>query len=169
MAEIKLRFVTESDPVSGMIRFFTDFPYSHVEFVLDADWEPYLKDCPMPTLAVGDYGALGARLNGGIRIRPSDYAKFTAIELVIVECTDAQKAAVMKDAVSSIGSGYDVIDICGIVFKQNWHEKFHEICSVFCTQKLNNNGLTALRVTDKYLPSITPRDLYLSPLFKKLS
>jgi hypothetical protein len=167
MAEIKLRFVTESDPMSGLIRWFTDFPYSHVEFVLDADWEPYLKACPMPTLVQGDYGVLGARLSGGIRIRPSNYANFTSIETVAVEVTDAQKAAVIKDAVSSIGEAYDVIDICGIVFKQNWHERSHEICSVYCTQKLNNNGLNVLRISDRYVPSITPRDLYLSPLFKR--
>jgi hypothetical protein len=167
MAQLKARFVSDTGAISGLIRMFTDFWASHVEFVLDADWEPYLAASTLPVLPAGDYGTLGARLEGGIKVRPSNYATFTEIEEVVIPCTDAQKAAVIKDAVSSIGDSYDLVDICGIVFRQNWHERSHEICSVFLTQKLNNNGLTALRVTEHYTPSITPRDLYLSPLFQK--
>lgn len=166
MAEIKLRFVTSSDPISGMIRFFTDFPYSHVEFLLDADWEPYLKECPMPTLAEGDYGTLGAHFIGGIKVRPTNYDRFTAIENVTVDATDAQKAALMASAVKAIGTPYDVEEIAGILFHQNWHERSHEICSFFCTSELIRNGVEVLRIFHD-MASITPRDLYLSPLFKK--
>lgn len=169
MAQIRLRFVTDAGPISGLIRWFTDFSFSHVEFVLDEDWLPYIQNARQ--LAhwpdANDYGTIGARFEGGIQLRPSNYSKFTDIENVYVEVTDVQKQAMMKAAVEAIGTPYDVINICGIVFRQNWHEHAHEICSVFCTQILNNNGAVMLRVPKKDTPSITPRDLYLSPLFVK--
>lgn len=157
MPQIKLRFVTCSDPISFLIRKETDCAYSHVEFVLDEEW----ADLPMHADPIDL--TLGAHLDGGIKLRPLNYANFSACEYATVECTAEQKQAATKSAVACIGSPYDVADIAGILFHQNWTEKGHWICSVFVAEKLINAGICILRVAPNVVPSITPRDVYLSP------
>lgn len=166
MAQLLARFVTSPGFTSWSIRELTDFWASHVEWVLDADWAPYLAGKALPVLPEGDYGTLGAHLTGGIKVRPSNYEVFSRIENCYLEVTDAQKAAVMQAAVDLIGSPYDIVDIAGIVFHQNWEEKGHEICSVYLNDCTSNHGVTLLRVPAVDNPSITPRDTYLSPLWK---
>ena len=160
MSKLLLRFVTTSDPVSCLIRLHTDCPFSHVEFVLDHEWDSALESRNLP-----HEGTLGAHLSGGVRIRPLDYDRFSRVELASVECTPEQKAAVIESALGCVGDEYDVRNIAGILFHQDWAEKGHYICSVFVAEKLINSGVHILRVTDK-LPSITPRDVYMSPLLE---
>lgn len=171
MAQLRARFVTSPGFVSWSIRELTDFWASHVEWVLDADWLPYLTDkkgpvLPIPLQAGPDYGVLGAHLSGGIMVRPSNYETFTKIENVYLDVTDEQKAAVMKAAAEKIGTPYDLINIAGIAFHQNWVEKGHEICSVYIGDCTINQGVPLLRIPTVDRPSLTPRDIYLSPLWK---
>ena len=159
MPQIKLRFVTCADPVSFMIRAQTDCAYSHVEFMLDDEWPVHVASPRTLTL--------GAHIDGGVKLRPFDYDKFSAVEYATVECTAEQKQAATASAVACIGSPYDVTDIAGLLFHQNWAEKGHWICSVFVAEKLINAGINILRVAPQIAPSITPRDVYLSPLLTK--
>lgn len=162
MPQIKLRFVTCSDPISFMIRKETDCAYSHVEFVLDEDW----NGLPLHADPVGL--TLGAHLDGGVKLRPLNYDYFSAAEFATVDCTAEQKQALVASAVKCIGDEYDVADIAGILFHQNWAEKGHWICSVFVAEKLINARINILRVAPPIAPSITPRDVYLSPLLKSV-
>lgn len=168
MATILLRFVTRDEPISFLIRAQTDCAFSHVEFLLDDDWQQALYDRAASLGRAVSYPAnnltLGAHIEGGLALWPRDYAKFSRTEVVAVECLAEQKRAVITSALACVGEEYDVRDIAGIVFHQDWREKGHYICSVFCAEKLINNGVQVLRVTDK-MASITPRDLYMSPKF----
>lgn len=168
MATITLRFVTQKDLVSTLIRQMTDCAYSHVEFILDDGWAPALLAHGALGLLPGPLNGwtLGAHLDGGVKFRSLYYANFSAKEVVTVECTDAQKAAVVNSAVAAVGAPYDCQDIAGIVFHQNWTEKGHYICSVFVAKALLDAGINVLRVQPTIVPSITPRDLFLSPLLK---
>ena len=146
-----------------MIRRQTDCAYSHVEFVLDEDWS-----VPSSHLSPETKWTLGAHLDGGVMLRPIDYDHFTATELATIECTADQKQAAILSAIACIGSPYDVADIAGILFHQNWAEKGHWICSVFVAEKLINAGINLLRIAPQVASSLTPRDVYLSPLLKAI-
>lgn len=177
MPTIKLRFVTSADPISACIRRMTDFPYSHVEFVLDADWQPDALDAQARLtgiLTVPPYDwnqwTLGAHLGGGVRVRPFNYDKFSATELATIECTAEQKQAAIKGACACIGSPYDTLTIAGILLHVNLQEKGHWICSTFVSNTLLEAGIVVLRIAQPDLiDSITPRDVYLSPLLKRVA
>ena len=66
MGAITLRFVTCSDPGSWAIRTFQRGWCSHVDSVMD------------------DGRLLGARLDGGVAIRPPNYEKFSRVERVVI-------------------------------------------------------------------------------------
>jgi hypothetical protein len=75
----------------------------------------------------------------------------------------------MKAATDMIGTPYDIIEIAGIAFHQNWVEKGHEICSLYVADCTINQGVPLLRIPSVDEPSLTPRDIYLSPLWKTAS
>ena len=64
MSKVWLRFVTEKGFTSAAIRWFTWSDWSHVDFVLK------------------DGRFLGARLDGGVQIRPHNYIKPSAFRSV---------------------------------------------------------------------------------------
>jgi hypothetical protein len=170
MPTLKLRFVTSNDFISDAIRAMTDCKFSHVEFVLDEDWRTALGNRAQLLIAANlNNWTLGAHLDGGIMLRRIDYATFSAQEIVSIECTVEDKQAAIKAACACIGAGYDVEDIAGIVFKQNWSQKNHYICSVFVAKTLIEAGIHVLRVAPDIAPSITPRDMYLSPLLQRVA
>lgn len=161
MPKIQLRFVTTADPVSAMIRSLTDCPFSHIEFVLDEDWR--VPSTPIATFPFLNQWTLGAHIEHGIILRQLGYDTFTRVEFATIECTQEQKVAAIKGALACIGSPYDVADIAGILFHQNWSEKGHFICSVFVAKILIEAGIPVLRITGA-IDSITPRDVYISPM-----
>jgi hypothetical protein len=97
MATLTIRLVTSNDIISALIRDKTWCAYSHVEFILD------------------DGTTLGAHADGGVRIRPIDYAVFTAVKVITITVTEEQKAAVLAFAHAQVGKAYDMGAIAGIV------------------------------------------------------
>jgi hypothetical protein len=165
MARIQLRFVTENDPISYFIRKETDFPYSHVEFLTDSDWLVVAQKVKYNGNAAVTIGTIGAHFSGGFIWRPIDYAKFVASEIAYVECTDEQKEAVITEALKTLGTPYDTLEIFGILFGENWSTKGHNICSRVATTLLQFAGnikLFNLAQSD-LIDNITPRDVYMSP------
>lgn len=163
MARIQLRFVTENDPISYFIRKETDFPYSHVEFLLDADWN--IPATATKPAIVAWPGTVGAHFSGGFIWRPIDYAKFVASEIAYVECTDEQKQNVISETLATLGTPYDTLEIVGIMFGENWSTKGHNICSRVVTTILQFAGKIELfnLAQSDLIDNITPRDVYMSP------
>lgn len=144
MAEIILRFVTEKDPISQAIRDVTWSAFSHVEFMLD------------------DGTTLGAHANGGVRIRPIDYAIFSNEERYRVTVTDDQKATILAYAQAQLGKPYDFTDIFGILLHRDWRKDDGWICSELvaaCFEK----AMPLLHAAVDAIDRVTPRDVYLSP------
>src|SRR5690348_10753250 len=109
-AQIKLRFVTEDDLVSALIRRHTWCEYSHVEFVLDTGT------------------TLGARFDGGVAIRPADYAKFTRVAEFVIPVTVEQKFQIMSFAQAQIGKAYDCEAIAGVLLHRDWRNADKWFC-----------------------------------------
>ena len=84
MGKVWLRFITEEDFSSRLIRWFTWSDWSHVDFVLR------------------DGRFLGARLDGGVLIRPHDYIVPSAFRYAYVEVPDPRK--VYGWATTQVGS-----------------------------------------------------------------
>ena len=142
---ILIRFITEHDPISWAIRHQTLSPVSHVEFGLeDGTW-------------------LGAHAVGGVQIRPADYAKPTFDDRYLIPVTPEQKTAIMDFAHAQIGKGYDFTAIEGILAHQDWRCPDRWFCSELVCAACEAAGLYLLRVSDN-VNSVTPRDLYMSPL-----
>ena len=141
-ATIRIRFVTEDDLVSALIREKTWCDYSHVEFVLD------------------DGTTLGAHFDGGVRIRPADYAKFTKIAEFAVSMTVEQKFAIMSFAQAQIGKAYDTGAIAGVLLHRDWRDADRWFCSELVAAAFEH-AVPLLSVRES-VNRIVPRDLLLS-------
>lgn len=148
-ALIRLRFVTEDDLVSAMIRRHTWCDYSHVEFVLD------------------DGTTLGARFNGGVAIRPADYAKFTKMIEFVVPVTVEQKFQILSFAQAQIGKEYDCEAIAGLVFHRDWRNDDKWFCSELVAAAFEQ-AAPLLNVRES-VNRIAPRDLLLSLRLRPLN
>ena len=147
---IKIRFVTGSDIVSGLIRLqagvATPFTPSHVECV-SQDGKSYI----------------GAHPQGGVSARPIGYdAPFKAeliVELPVV--APAVEADFYSFVNSKLGTPYDWAAIVGFLPGLDLHDRRHAICSAFIAAALQHCG---------YFPGhlaapphhISPRDLLLA-------
>lgn len=141
-ASITIRFVTCDDIVSALIRRHTWCDYSHVEFVLD------------------DGTTLGAHLDRGVAIRPSNYDSFTKIDTFVIPMTAEQKATIMAFARDQVGKAYDKTAIAGLVFHRDWRNKDQWFCSELVAASFEQ-ALPLLNVPSS-VDRITPRDLLLS-------
>lgn len=142
LATIKIRFVTEDDLISAMIRLHTWCDYSHVEFVLD------------------DGTTLGAHYDGGVRIRPANYATFTRIDEFVVPMTVEQKFTIMSFAQAQIGKGYDTGAIAGVLLHRDWRNPDKWFCSELVAAAFEQ-AMPLLNVNEG-VNRIVPRDLLLS-------
>lgn len=143
MSVIRLRFVTEDDLVSALIREKTFSPYSHVEFLLD------------------DGTTLGARHEDGVQIRPFNYAHFSRTEILSAAVTDDEKRAILAFAHAQVGKPYDTGAILGLCADRDWRDPTKWFCSELCTAAFQQ-AHPVLRIADN-IDRITPRDLLLSP------
>jgi hypothetical protein len=141
-ATIKLRFVTEDDLISALIREKTWCDYSHVEFVLD------------------DGTTLGARSSGGVQIRPANYANFSKIQQFAVDCTVEQKFQIESFAQSQLGKAYDTGAIAGLMAHRDWRDPDKWFCSELVAAAFEQ-AVPLLRIPDS-VDRVTPRDLLLS-------
>lgn len=103
MAQIDLQFIADDTEGSRWICYFTDCQYSHV------DWK-------MP-----DGKLLGARFDGGVLIRPSNYTKFSALKVVSVPCTNEEFSTFHAFNIAQLNKPYDMSAIEGFVFGRDWH------------------------------------------------
>jgi uncharacterized protein YycO len=141
-ATIRIRFVTEDDLVSALIRQHTWCEYSHVEFVLD------------------DGTTLGAHFSGGVAIRPANYAKFTRVAEFVVLTTVARKLTIMSFAHAQVGKDYDCSAIAGDLMHRDWRDDAKWFCSELVTVGFEQaDPILAPRVG---VNRIVPRDLLLS-------
>lgn len=149
MATMTVRFVTESDLVSALIREKTWCPYSHCEFVLD------------------DGTALGARASGGVQIRPINYAKFSAEARFTVEMTNEQKFIIETFAKAQIGKSYDFGAIAGNLLHVDWRSHDRWDCSQLLAAAFEQ-AFPLIRIPSEF-DGVTPRDLLMSVLLTPLA
>ena len=109
MAHVWLRFVHENGITSRAIEWFTRSEWCHVDFVLS------------------DGRFLGARLDGGVQIRPHDYLKPAAFRYAYVEVPDSRK--VYGWAISQVGKKYDWLAIAAFIPRTNWRDPSRWFCS----------------------------------------
>lgn len=140
---VKLRFIAENDPGSWLIRYWTFYDYSHVEFVLPE-------------------GYLGARVNGGVQIRPFDYVKPAKEVFAQVDLPAAKEWAVLSYAKAQVGKPYDLGAIIGLVLKQDWENKNAWFCSELVATAFDIAGCPI--INSAQVDRITPRDIAISPL-----
>lgn len=146
---IKLRLITEPGFFSWAIRYWTDSGYSHVD------------------LALPDGTFLGARLNGGVRIRPANYVIPSKQLYLGKEFSPEVEQKMLDYAKSKIGIPYDWRNIMAFGFDQDYHSSKHGyICSVFVFDVLNTFGYPPIRVD--YSNQCTPADLTFSLDWKAL-
>jgi uncharacterized protein YycO len=146
---IKIRFVTEDDLVSALIREHTWCAYSHVEFVLD------------------DGTTLGAHFAGGVRIRPINYAKFTRVEEFVIPMTVEQKFTIMSFAQAQVGKAYDAGAIVGVLLHRDWRNTDCWFCSELVAAAFEQ-AVPLLNVSES-VNRIVPRDLLLSLRLRAVS
>lgn len=103
------QFVTERDPVSAAIRWFSHAPVSHVDLVL------------------GDGRLFGAHLSGGVKARAPGYAEWSRIIRVAIETPRA--AAVTAAVLSQDGKPYDWRAIAAFAAGRDWRDRGQWICS----------------------------------------
>ena len=141
---IQLQFSTQRAFSSACIRWFTDSPVSHVDVV-------------MP-----DGSLLGSLSDGGVQIRPSEYANWSK---VIVAEVDADFDAIWTFLKAQIGKPYDRTAIVSFALSRNWREDDSWFCSELVAAAFESAGLP-LKNPNWPFAKVTPADLLKSPLVK---
>lgn len=131
------RFVTEAGFTSWAIRWFTWSDWSHIDFVLPS----------------GKF--LGARLDGGVQIRPHDYIRPSKFCYAYVEVVDPRR--IYGWATSQVGKPYDWKAIAGFLPRMNWQDPGHWFCSEFFAQAFQ---LKDMPIVDRMASRITPQTDY---------
>ena len=108
---ITLQFVAEANLPSWGIRYWTAGPFSHVDTVLD------------------DGQLLGARADGGVAIRPGNYAKFSKITQVYLSARDTQERVFHTFEDAQLGKPYDHSAIWGFAANRDWRDPQKWFCS----------------------------------------
>ncbi len=143
--EVRLRFSTESNIESLVIRWFTHSSWSHVDFV-------------MPNGKL-----LGARLKGGVELRPPGYARFS--RSVDATITTPIAAQIYEFALDQIGKPYDWKAIVGFAIDRNWEDNSSWFCSELVAAACKKCGLIIVNSCAN-VDRITPGDLALSPVMQ---
>jgi uncharacterized protein YycO len=146
---IKIQFVSEPDFSSPLIEFFTWSRFSHVDLVLP------------------DGKLLGARINGGVKIREPGYEEFDSLQQWQVECDEYQAERITVAAKSQIGTPYDWLSIVNFVVHRNWRKTNSWFCSELVAWAFEQGGLPLLNPRVE-VNRITPEDILLSPLLKQV-
>jgi hypothetical protein len=141
MGAITLQFVTSRDPESWAIRTFQRGWCSHVDSVMD------------------DGRLLGARLDGGVAIRPPNYEKFTRVERVVISVPYYKERAYWDFLKAQVGKPYDKLAIVAFAVNRDWRETDAWFCD-----ELVAAGIEHAEVVRKLAPMVNRldvRDLYL--------
>jgi uncharacterized protein YycO len=137
---VVLQFSTQDDPESWAIRRYSHSEFSHVDLVL-----------PNGQL-------LGARLEGGVRIREAGYAAWSKTLVVTLETERA--GAVYDAAFTQLGKPYDRWAIAAFALGRDWRDDGAWYCSELIAWALEQAGFFPRPL---WLPvaKITPGDLLL--------
>jgi hypothetical protein len=147
MPDLLIRFITESDFVSWAIRWVTYSEFSHVEMELpDGTW-------------------LGAHAGTGVQIRPADYCKPTFERRYAIPLSQPAYDAGMKYALAQIGTGYNYLDICGLLFHHNMTTKGRKECAQLMFNVMVAFEIQPLNILPGYDFRVTPDILHLAPIF----
>jgi hypothetical protein len=141
MGAITLQFVTCSNPGSWAIRTFQRGWCSHVDSVMD------------------DGRLLGARLDGGVAIRPSNYEKFSRVERVVIAMPYYKERPYWDFLKALLGKPYDKLAIVAFAVNRDWRSPDAWFCD-----ELVAAGLEHAEVVRKLAPCVNRldvRDLYL--------
>lgn len=145
MKQIKLAFSTTNGFGSAFLRWVQRCEYSHVEAVFD------------------DY-TIGAKLLGGVKVRPlEDTSK--VMEYAYIDCTDMQYEEFYLFMHSVIGAKYDIRAYIGFLFFRKDQDKDRWFCSELILEALEHAGIKVLDRTPSWF--CEPRDLLISPLIMK--
>jgi hypothetical protein len=139
---IVLQFAGSNDVESDLIKIFSRGWCSHVDAVM------------------ADGTLLGARLSGGVAIRPASYASWPRVQRVHLDTTPEIADAFYAALVSQVGKPYDVTAIAAFALGRSWQSPDKWFCSELQAWALTNAGFFRhpLAATDS---TITPRDLLL--------
>ena len=139
---IQLQFSTENSIGSELIRTFDHGWCSHVDAVL------------------ADGTLLGARSDGGVLIRPKNYAPFSRIAIVNLDTTDTIEDNFYNFLKLQVGKPYDTTAIEAFIFNRNWKEEDSWFCSELISYGLSYATFFKYPLST---PSnrITPSDLML--------
>jgi hypothetical protein len=142
VTSIVLQFVGGNDPLSKLIKDFERGWCSHVDAVLDS----------------GEL--LGARLDGGVAIRPANYETFAQVKRVGVPAPDATVQEFYGFLRAQLGKPYDEWAIAGFAVGRDWRSPDHWFCSELIAAGLEQAHWfpEPLSETANF---ITPRDLEL--------
>jgi hypothetical protein len=145
MATITLQFSTSHDLDSWIIRNFQRAWCTHVDYALD------------------DGQLLGARIDGGVQIRPPDYMKFTRTERVNITVPYYVETAFSNFMKDQVGKPYDWIAIvsflCVVACNRDWRTPGAWFCSELVAAGFEHAGL--VRKLAPTINRLTVRDAYL--------
>jgi hypothetical protein len=139
---ITLQFARGGEAEARLIEWFGHGRWSHVDAVLP------------------DGRLLGARLAGGVAIRPANYLPLGTETLRVQRpCSDAQEGHFYVAAEKQVGKPYDFSAIAGFAAGRDWRLPDHWICSELAAAMLEEaRMLPKLCAPDNKL---TPDDLAL--------
>jgi uncharacterized protein YycO len=141
---VTLQLSTQADIGSKFIRYMTDSDFSHVDLVLP------------------DGSLLGARTDGGVKIRKAGYAKFSKIAIYQADVPDEVGAKIYEFARAQVGKKYDKTGIVNFFIQnRNWRETDSWFCSELAAAAFAQAGWHLFN-PEVSIGRITPRDITLS-------
>lgn len=138
---LTLQFSTEDGLASEMVRVFSRGWASHVDVALPD-------------------GLLGARFQGGVRIRAPNYCAFRRIQSVVLSATLAQEETFVQFLRAQVGKPYDATAIAAFAAARDWREPDSWFCSELVAAALETCGWFPHPLAFAS-NEITPRDLLL--------
>lgn len=162
---LAFQFSTERGFLAAELRYLTAGDWSHVDIRI-----PRNVALAHGFALLGDYGWLGARLDGGVRLRPANYANFT--RTCLKDCTVPDIDAAYDFAFAQIGKPYNQRAIFDFfVHKFGKPNRFHSdqkswFCDLLAYTVAMKGGL--LLLDDPTPLNMTPQELFLSPKLKTM-
>lgn len=141
-----LIFVTNNNPGSWFIRWFTRSEYSHVVLVYNNE-------------------VIEATFWHGVHKQSLDVILKSYKKILFREVENVDSAKAWSFAESQIGKPYDWLSLLGMFFRHRWTSTKAWFCSELVACALFEGGVTIIR---KEANRVTPENLLNSPLIKPI-
>lgn len=138
MPEIRVQFVCERALGSRIISWFSAGHLSHVDVVIPEglDWRlPVEIKRDAPAFPIPGH-LMGARIKGGVLVRPPDYAKFNHRVVMAIPVSNVEWVAFWRFMHQQLGKRYDWLAILAFLFNRDWRAPDRWICSELYTGAL---------------------------------